>query len=104
MRSQHNSELLTELSHRDAATRLPVFRAVIGATKDRIQTRILCVFARPHCRPHDAAEVVRPYTAGGAEFQTRWRLYAGAGGQAPQIVARPPNFAVPLTHCGPLIL
>ena len=38
---------------------------------------------------------------------TQWRFHTGARGwgvQAPQIVARPPNLAVLLTHCGQLIL
>jgi len=35
----------------------------------------------------------------------QWRFHAGAGGQPPPlIVARPPNLAVLLTHCGQLIL
>jgi len=37
--------------------------------------------------------------------QYQWRFHAGAGGHRfPQIVARPPNLAVLLTHWGQLIL
>ena len=35
----------------------------------------------------------------------RWQFHAGAGGRhGPHLVARPPNSAVLLTHCGQMIL
>jgi len=36
-------------------------------------------------------------------YSTIW-FRGGAGGHRPQIVARPPNLAVLLTHCGQFIL
>ena len=40
----------------------------------------------------------------GSAISADWRFVAGAGAQALQIVVRPPNSAVLLTHYGQLLL
>ena len=63
----------------------------------------LAVFSRSRARSSDT----RPAPCNvQSRLDSQWRFHAGAGGgggTGPQIVTRPPNLAVLLTHCGQMI-